>query len=181
MTYDIKSIKKIRKQLGLTQTGFAKEAGVSQSLVAKIESGKIDPTYSKVQKIFSALDRLSKKKEISAREIMVKNIVTTKPCDKIVELVKTMHRKGISQVPVVEGRKIIGLVTEKDILEKVGDDNIHKLKATDVMVEPPPIVSADTKISVLTSLIKYYPLLIVTRKGEIAGVIAKSDIIGRMI
>ena len=51
MPYEIEQLKQIRKQLGLTQTEFAKEAGVSQSLVAKIEAGNIDPTYSKVQQM----------------------------------------------------------------------------------------------------------------------------------
>jgi predicted transcriptional regulator len=35
---------------------LAKFAGVSQSFIAKIESGKIDPSYSKVKTIFDVLD-----------------------------------------------------------------------------------------------------------------------------
>jgi predicted transcriptional regulator len=42
--------------LGLTQGQLAKIAGVSQSFIAKIESGKIDPSYSKVKTIFDVLD-----------------------------------------------------------------------------------------------------------------------------
>ena len=51
MVFDITHLKKIRKQLDLTQYAFAKEAGISQSMVAKIESGKLDPTYSYIKKI----------------------------------------------------------------------------------------------------------------------------------
>ena len=36
-------LKKLRKKLGLTQNQLAKRANVSQSLIAKIESNKIDP------------------------------------------------------------------------------------------------------------------------------------------
>ena len=41
----IDRISKIRKQLGLTQIQLANLAGVSQSLIAKLESGRIDPSY----------------------------------------------------------------------------------------------------------------------------------------
>ncbi|MBI2647565.1 helix-turn-helix domain-containing protein, partial [Candidatus Woesearchaeota archaeon] len=64
MTYELVEVKKIRKKLELTQTQLANRAGVSQSLIAKVESGRIDPTYSKTKKIFSALSELEKKEEI---------------------------------------------------------------------------------------------------------------------
>jgi predicted transcriptional regulator len=181
MTYDLGSIKKIRKQLGMTQTEFAREAGVSQSLIAKIEAGKIDPTYSKVRQIFDAIDRHSKKKETSAKEIMQTNIITAKPGDKVVDIVKVMNRNAVSQVPVVDGKNIVGLITEKEVLEKIGRADIHNIKAKDAMSEPPPIVSEETKMSALNALIKHYPIIIVTRKGELAGVITKADIINKMV
>lgn len=181
MPYDISNLKQIRKQLGLTQTEFSKEAGVSQSLIAKIEAGKIDPTYSKVKQIFEALDRLSKKKELSAGEIMHKNIVIARPSERIVDIVKEMQKKGISQVPVVDGKRVVGLVTERELLERLGDEDVNKLKVCDVMVDPPPMLGEDTKISVISSLIRHYPLLIVARKGEIVGVVTKADLIRKMV
>ncbi|MBU2561885.1 MAG: CBS domain-containing protein [Nanoarchaeota archaeon] len=181
MPYEINNLKQIRKQLGMTQTEFAREAGVSQSLIAKIEAGNIDPTYSKVQQIFEALDRLSKKHELSAKEVMQKGMITAKPNDRMVDMVKIMQKKAISQVPVLDGKNIVGLVTEKELLEKIGQQDVHLLKVKDVMAEPPPIVSEDTKISVLKSLIGYYPILIVAKKGEMVGVVTKTDIISRMV
>jgi predicted transcriptional regulator len=181
MPYEIEQLKHIRKQLGLTQTEFAKEAGVSQSLVAKIEAGNIDPTYSRVKQIFEALDRLSKKKELNAKEIMQPNIITAKPNDKIIDIVKMMGKRAISQVPVVDEKAVVGLITEKDMLDKIGQEDINKLKARDVMIEPPPIVGEDTKLSVLTSLIRYYPIIIVAKKGEPVGVLTKSDLLQKII
>jgi len=46
-----------RKELGLTQSKLAASAGVSQSIIAKIEAGSVDPSYSVVQRLFSALER----------------------------------------------------------------------------------------------------------------------------
>jgi transcriptional regulator with XRE-family HTH domain len=46
----------LRGRLDMTQTELAKKAGVSQSTVAQIESGKKDPSVSTLKKIASALD-----------------------------------------------------------------------------------------------------------------------------
>ena len=75
MTHELSEIKKIRKTLGLTQTDLAKRAAVSQSLIAKIESNKIDPTYTKTKKIFDTLNDLENKEEIKAEELMNKKII----------------------------------------------------------------------------------------------------------
>ena len=52
MDHDIKEIKILRKKLEITQNELAKKSGVSQSLIAKIESSNIDPAYSSIKKIF---------------------------------------------------------------------------------------------------------------------------------
>lgn len=52
-----KWIKEQRKRLDLTQNQLAKMAGVSQSLVAKIEAGSIDAAYSKVKRIIETLEQ----------------------------------------------------------------------------------------------------------------------------
>ena len=51
-------IGKKRRQLGLKQADLAKMAGVSQSLIAKLEAGTIDSSYTKVKTIFDILNRL---------------------------------------------------------------------------------------------------------------------------
>ena len=66
----LNEIKKLRKKYNLNQKELADKAGVSQSLIAKIESGKVEPTFTKAQKIFEALDELREKEEIKAKEIM---------------------------------------------------------------------------------------------------------------
>src|SRR3990167_7882340 len=113
---ELQNIKKMRMALGLTQHQFAKQAGVSQSLVAKIEAGRVDPTYSKVKQIEEALHLLSSKKEVPLEEIMTKKIITLKPSEKAAEAVKLMNSKNISQIPVVEGNNVIGLVSESSAL-----------------------------------------------------------------
>lgn len=159
----------------MTQHQFAKNAGVSQSLIAKIEAGRVDPTYSKVKQIEEALQLLSSKKELNLEEVMTKKIITAKLADKAVEIIKMMNSKNISQIPIIDGDNVIGLVSESSALE-----NAEKLKsctAAEIMEEVPPIVPLASTIAVVSNLLKHYPLVLVKKKGVLAGVITKSDLL----
>ena len=64
-----------RRKLGLTQSQLAELAGVSQSYIAKLEAGNIEPSYVKVKALFEALDRLEQEKHVSAGQIMNRSVV----------------------------------------------------------------------------------------------------------
>jgi len=70
MIPSLSEIRKRRKALGLTQSGLARRAGVSQSLIAKVESGRLDPAYGKARKIFETLDAEAGGKGRKASDIM---------------------------------------------------------------------------------------------------------------
>ena len=55
--------------------------------------------------------------KISVEEIMSYPPVTITPEMSISEAVKTMGKKNIRRLPVVESQKIVGMVTEKDIMQ----------------------------------------------------------------
>ena len=78
MQPNLSEIKRLRKKHELTQAQLAKLALVSQSIIAKIEAEKIDPTYTKVSKIFEVLSQLEQKKEPKIDEFMVKNIISVR-------------------------------------------------------------------------------------------------------
>jgi len=179
MTEEISEIKKIRKSLGLTQFDLAKKSGVSQSLIAKIEAGLLDPSYTNVKKIFAALDELSKKDELLAKDIMNKKIISVKPNELVISIIKLMKTKGSSQVPVEEKGKIIGIITEKTLIEKLGPD-ISKLKAKDVMDECPPIITPETRLEVISNLLKHFSIVLVAEKGDYKGLISKTDLLEKV-
>ena len=178
MTYELEEIKKIRKKLEMTQTELANRAGVSQSLIAKIESGRIDPTYSKTKKVFIALTELEKKEEIKAEQLMASRIIGISPGKPIREAIAKMKKFQISQLPVIENHKLIGLVSESTIL-----DALLKSKASivkEIMQESPPIVSKTTPVQVVSNLLKHYPMVIISEEGRLIGLITKSDLLGSL-
>lgn len=176
MVFDITNLKKIRKQLNLTQFQFAQKAGISQSMIAKIESNKLDPTYSKVKKIELALELLTKHQEKQAKDIMNKHIISVSKDEKIPNIIKIMNKNAISQVPVIEKDNILGLISESSILNKSIEDIKH-LKAMDIMESIPPIIDKSTEMNVIKQLLRYYPIVFIKEREKIIGLVTRADLI----
>lgn len=178
MPYELGEIKKIRKALGLTQTDLAKKANVSQSLIAKIESGRIDPTFTKTKKIFETLDYLGKKEELKAEEVMNAKIISLSPNDDIKDSISKMKKYNISQMPVIEGHKAIGLISESTLLDALMGNKGKNVE--DIMEEAPPTVSKKASIQIVSSLLRHYPMVLVSDTGNLVGLITKADLLGKL-
>jgi predicted transcriptional regulator len=174
-------IKQLRKKHGLTQSQLAKLARVSQSLIAKIESGNIDPTYSNVKRILEALHGIDSQKEPKAENLITKHIIGLGKNQAVIEAIKTMKSHQISQLPVLDGNAIVGLVSETTIIENmVQGKNPNVLTVSEIMEEAPPIIVKTTPVSAVTELLRYFPLVIVAEKGKPIGVITKADVLNRI-
>ncbi len=182
--YAIQEIKEIRKRHNLTQSQLAKRAGVSQSLIAKIESNRIDPTYTKVQKIFETLNSLEQKNEIKISDVMNKKIIPAFPNEDVHSVIKKMQKYEISQMPVLDGETAIGLITETDLLKKIAEvddpSKLSNIQVKDVMAECPPIITKNASLKVVQSLLLHYPVVLVSDVGHLVGLITKADILGKL-
>ena len=179
MPYELNEIKIIRKKFGLTQTELAKKAGVSQSLIAKIESNLIDPTFSKARKIFATLDNLHEKHELKAKDIMHKKIICANPAETIHGAIKKMQRFGISQIPVISNQKSIGIISEAILLDALVNGKKNQA-VKEVMKDSAPVISKDSSIQVISGLLRFFPMVLVSEKGKLIGVITKSDLLDKM-
>ncbi len=176
MTPNIEEIRLIRKKLGITQAELAKKASVSQSLIAKIESEKIDPAYSSVIKIFSTLDSITKKHSLVAKDVMQKKIITADEDDTIKETIKKMKKYQISQIPVTFQEKTVGVVSESSILDAFLEKK-ESMKVGDIMDQVPPTITKDTDIEVVSNLLKFFQIVLVADKGRPVGIITKADLL----
>ncbi len=180
MRYELKDIKEVRKKFNLTQTDLARKSGVSQSLIAKIEAGRVDPTYTNAKKIFEALEVLTKKDEAKAEEIMNKKIISVNPDSVVQEAVNKMKGYDISQLPVIDKESLVGYLSETDVIDALmGEKKDAKIK--DIMKDAPPTIDRNASMTVVSELLKSYPMVIVVEKGKLLGLITKSDILGRFV
>lgn len=168
-------IKKLRIERGLSQTELARLASVSQAHVAKIESGKVDPRLSTVNKILLVL---SKKESISkrCRDIMsrVMSAGMETPVNKIIAI---MRSSGFSQMPVLEKGRQVGSISEETLLHNMGR-KLEKLRARDIMDRPFPIIDCNDTVEMVPPLLDTHSAILVSEKGKIVGIITKSDLLG---
>jgi predicted transcriptional regulator len=178
---EVEMIKKIRKQINISQIELAEASGVSQSLIARLEAGKTDPSYQNVKKVFDALEKLGKGKIMLAKDIMNKNIVCIEPNLSVKEAAKIMKKKNISQLPIMKHNTVLGSITEKTILEKVAsEESILDLALTpvsEIMTDVFPIVDANTSLTVISFLLDYNHAVMIKEKGELKGIITKADML----
>ncbi len=172
------NISKLRKGLGMTQKQLADLSDVSQSLIAKIESGKIDPAYSKVSQIFSALESARKKEKKTAEQIGTERIISVLPTDRLDRAIRLMRSKGISQLPVLESGKCVGSLSEGMIVELLsGKGSLRSTLVGEVMSEGLPAVPAGSVVDVVVDLLRHYPAVLLERNGKLVGIVTKADLL----
>jgi len=176
----LSEIERQRKRLNLTQTELAEKADVSQSLIARLEAGTVDPRYSKVANIFLALDEL-KGKEVEARQIMTKDVVGIQQDASIEYGASKLKKHSLSQMPVFDGDKIIGAFSEKVVLALIskGADakTFSKEEIGEHMEEAFPTVKPETPLSVVSALLEHNTAVLVQEHGKTLGIITKADLL----
>ena len=185
MLPSIEELRKMRKNLGISQKELAKISGVSQSYIARLEKGSINPTYDKVRKIFEYLNKTGQKAntiDITAEKIMSTSVLTCYPTDSIISALNTMREKGFSQLPVVTmDGKVIGSVSESDIndmlLKGATPDSLRSLIVRKVMGVTLPQLDKGSPISMIYPLLKYSNAVLIVDGGELKGIITKADIL----
>lgn len=185
MLPSLEEVGKKRKMLDLTQKQLAKLAGVSQSLIAKLESKKIDPSYTKVKAIFDVLERLEIKTEVHAKGVLHNEVVGVQKSDLVSKAVRLMTDHGYSQLPVFDEEHAVGSISEKTILGQVsaGKDlaQVSKLPVGDVMEEAFPQVGEDAPLPLISSLLQVYPAVLISKKGKVVGIVTKADLLKMLL
>lgn len=179
---DFTEIKRLRKELGMTQMELARVAKVSQSLIARIEKNEVDPRYSKVKAIFDALNALTEKKvEFKAEDIMSRKVIGIQKNDFVGNATSIMKKNNISQMPVFDNDKVVGSISEKTLISRmVGRMTFEELstrKVSGIMDDVFPSVSKETPISSISNLFEHSVAVLVMDGSSIVGVITKADLL----
>lgn len=178
-------IGKKRKALGLTQQELAKEAGVSRSLLAKVERDHANPSYRETKKIFETLERLEtsipqKLAKITLDKVHHTEIVYAET-DQLLSLIEQiMSHNYFSQLPVMRNGQIVGSLTERGInraLMAIKDIDPKNMLVRDAMEEGFPLVPISATVGDVIPLLQTYQGILTIKDGKVAGIVTNADLI----
>lgn len=122
-----------------------------------------------------------KAEDIYVEEVMTRSPVIGKPDMTVKEAAKLMKSKHVGSLVIVEDDSPIGILTERDLVDKVVAANKmpSRIKVKDVMTSP--LVTVGPEESVSDAAVKMSRLrmrrLPVVSKGHLIGILTENDIL----
>ncbi len=113
-------------------------------------------------------------------DVMTAQVVTAKPSSTLDEVAKTMARIESGGVPVVENDKVVGLITDRDIVvraiaEGLGlDSPVSKVMSDDVQTCREDDNVADAAAKMGSHQIRR--LVVLNDQGKLSGILSLGDI-----
>lgn len=121
-------------------------------------------------------------KNIIVADVMTRNPVWVSPSTNLIECAKKMVNKKIGSLIIVENQKVVGFISQKDILWaliKKGGNDLQKIKAIDI--SPKKIAIIGPKCTIKEAIQKMNKLkferLPVMHDNKLVGVITAKDIL----
>jgi len=183
-----KELQQLRRKVGLTQSELASRVGISQSLIARIERGHVNPSLTTLRRILEVIEE-EQKVRYRVRELLqwkrkvskLPPLLWVSPNDRVRRAVLLMERHGISQLPVIDRQMPVGSISERTIIKRLlptGSDAVFSKSVREVMEPPFPTVNVDANIEVVFSQIASgAEAVLVLDQSRILGIITKIDLI----
>lgn len=113
------------------------------------------------------------------RSMPRRKLITTTSGDTVADSVMAMKEHGVSQLPVVDGGRLVGIVTESDLLAKLVDGRASLASAVaEVMFRNVRTVHARNDASKLLEIFGEGLVgLVVDDAGELLGIVSKMDLV----
>ncbi|GAB4388902.1 MAG: hypothetical protein Kow0025_10980 [Thermodesulfovibrionales bacterium] len=144
-----------------------------------------------------ALERIAR--QVKARDIMTRQVVSVAPDAPVEEVAARMAEAGVSGLPVVEGGEVLGVISEKDFLSRMGGArsfmavvaeclrgkgcvafSMRARLARDIMSSPAVTVGEGASAAEIAELftsrgINRVP--VVDAQGRLAGIVSRGDVV----
>lgn len=114
---------------------------------------------------------------LSAKDIMIREVHVTSPTDLLAAAKLKMMRCNVGGLPVVDEKRLVGIITHRDVLLAGGE--ALGLKVNDLMSKELYVAEPETPIKDITKVMadKGYQRIPVVENGNLVGLITQSSLI----
>jgi CBS domain-containing protein len=114
--------------------------------------------------------------KIPVHVLMVPDPVSVTPDARVADIAALLIARDFSGLPVLDGKKLIGMVTKTDILRSTSVNSLS-LRTGDIMVDATTVNryhSLDHVISLMSE--RHEPIVVVNDDGSLAGIVTESNL-----
>lgn len=114
------------------------------------------------------------------RDVMTSNPTTCEPTATLVDAAKVMAREDVGPVPIVEGGKLVGLVTDRDIIIRAVAEgrDVTSTTVRDVASKDLVTVTADEDLDRALQLMAQHQVrrIPVVDGDRVVGIVSQADV-----
>jgi CBS domain-containing protein len=110
-------------------------------------------------------------KGITAKDIMITELMTISPTEKVAAADLIMVRNSVGALPVIDNERLVGIITQDDIMLSRFSISVGGLQVGDLMTRNPVTVTPDTPLDKIIEVI-------VTKQVERLPVVTGEKLMG---
>jgi CBS domain-containing protein len=114
------------------------------------------------------------------RDVMTENPTTCEPKSSIVDCAKVMAREDVGPIPIVEGNRVVGLVTDRDIVVRAVAEgrDIKQTTVGDIASKDLITVTPDDDFNRALELMSQHQVrrIPVVEGDQLVGIISQADV-----
>ncbi len=108
-------------------------------------------------------------------------LVTASRTDAISDVVAKMKQYDVSQLPVLEDGRLVGMISEVDLLTYLLDGSHRPSDPIQPIIDPaPPVVDPDSPVDALADAFLSANAAVVVDHGSVVGIVTKIDVIDHL-
>ena len=118
---------------------------------------------------------------VKISEIMSKKVVAVPKEKGLKEVVKAMANSKISSIMITDGGRVVGIVTERDLIKHIANNSsiLNKRSIDDVMTKDPITVNSHTDLSEASQMMNNHGIrhLPIVDNERLVGLVTQTDIV----
>ena len=118
---------------------------------------------------------------ILVRDVMETDVKTVRPDSSVMEAIQKMNKFDVGSIVVVQERRPVGIITERDILRKILESGLDPVtvRARQIMSSPIVTIREDLAIEEAAKIMtaKKIKKIPVVKDGKLIGIVTATDLV----